>query len=73
MCTPLTVLNMGLKWKPRPDMQLLFGCNDVFNRGPQQKVTVQAVSSGGIQEYITANPEYPLQGRTFFATFRYEF
>lgn len=73
VCTPLTVLNMGLKWQPRPDMQFLFGCNDVFNRGPQQKVTVQAVSSGGVQEYITANPEYPLQGRTFFATFRYAF
>ena len=66
-------MNLGLKWKPRPDMQLLFGCNDVFNQGPQQKVTVQAVSGGGVQEYITANSEYPLQGRTFFATFRYEF
>ena len=66
----LTVVNMGLKWSPKKDMTLTFGCNDIFNRGPQLKVN-------SVQRYGSdpgkVNIEYPLQGRSYYMTFRYEF
>ena len=66
----LTVVNMGLKWSPKKDMTLTLGCNDVFNRGPQLKVN-------SVQRYGSdpgkVNIEYPLQGRSYYMTFRYEF
>lgn len=60
----LTRINLGVKWKPEKDWQITVGCNDIFNRGPEQKIT----SSTG-----TYNTEYPLQGRTFYATVKYSF
>ena len=45
--------------------QLAVGCNDVFNKGPEQKI---ALANGS---YI--NPEYPVQGRTYYATLKCEF
>lgn len=62
--SPLTRINLGLKWKPVKDWQIALGCNDIFNRGPQQRVS----SSSG-----SYNVEYPLQGRTFYATVKYTF
>ena len=51
-------------------MTLTLGCNDVFNRGPQLKVN-------SVQRYGSdpgkVNIEYPLQGRSYYMTFRYEF
>ena len=66
----LTVVNLGLKWSPKKDMTLTLGCNDVFDRGPQLRVN-------SVQRYGSSpgkvNIEYPLQGRSYYATFRYEF
>ena len=66
----LTVVNLGLKWSPKKDMTLTLGCNDVFDRGPQLRVD-------SLQRYGSdpgmVNIEYPLQGRSYYATFRYEF
>ncbi|EKU70919.1 TonB-dependent receptor [Selenomonas sp. F0473] len=67
---PYMTFNMGLKWSPRKDMTLTLGCNDVFDRGPKLKVnSLQAFGShpGAV------NIEYPLQGRSYYMSFRYEF
>ena len=67
---PLTTVNLGLKWSPKKDMTLTLGCNDVFNRGP--KATVFSEQELG-SDPSNVNIEFPLQGRTYYATFRYEF
>ncbi|WIW71373.1 TonB-dependent receptor [Anaerosinus gibii] len=65
----LTVINTGVKWKPEKDWQINIGCNDIFNKGPKQKIySPIAFTEDG---YI--NAEFPLQGRTYYATVRYEF
>ena len=61
----LLVFNTGIKWKMKDGWQLAVGCNDVFNKGPEQKI---ALANGS---YI--NPEYPVQGRTYYATLKCEF
>ena len=65
----LTVTNGGVKWNPTPAWQIAVGCNDIFNRGPKQKIRSNTAFT--IPGYI--NPEFPLQGRTYYATVRYEF
>ena len=66
----LTTVNLGAKWSPRKNMTMTFGCNDVFNRGPQLRVnSVQRYGSDPGE----VNIEYPLQGRSYYMTFRYEF
>ena len=61
---------MGLKWSPKKDMTLMLGCNDVFNEASRLKVN-------SVQRYLSdpgkVNIEYPLQGRSYYMTFRYEF
>lgn len=61
----LLVLNTGVKVKLKNQWQLTLGCNDVFDKGPEQKI---ALANGG---YI--NPEFPVQGRTYYATLKCEF
>lgn len=61
----VTVVNAGIKLKPNKSWQLTFGCNDIFNRNPKMKISV------GDNLYV--NPQYPLQGRTYYASIRYEF
>ena len=66
----LTTINLGTKWSPRPDMTLTVGVNDVFDQGPRQSVrSLQGYGNTG----FGANIEYPLQGRSYYMTFRYEF
>ena len=66
----LTTVNLGLKWSPRKDMTLSLGCNDVFDRAPGQRVeSLQRFGS----DPGSVNIEYPLQGRSYYMTFRYEF
>ena len=66
----LTTLNLGAKWLPHKDMTLTFGIYDIFDKGPQQRVrSLQAFGDSG----TGANIEYPLQGRTYYMNFRYEF
>lgn len=60
----LTRINLGVKWQPVKDVQISLGCNDIFNRGPQQKIYA---ASG------CYNTEYPLQGRTYYAVVKYTF
>lgn len=60
----LTRINLGVKWKPKKEWQITFGCNDIFNRAPNQKI------NSPLGSY---NIEYPLQGRTYYATVNYNF
>ena len=60
----VTVVNAGIKLKPNKSWQLTFGCNDIFNRNPKMKISV------GDNLYV--NSQYPLQGRTYYASIRYE-
>ena len=65
----LTVVNSGIKWKPRKEMLVTFGCNDIFNQGPKQEIR----SDTAFTVPGCVNVEYPLQGRTWYATVKYEF
>ena len=65
----LLVFNTGIKYKPVKNLELAFGCNDVFDQGPKQKIWVKAGNYGQI--YI--NPEFPVQGRTYYVTAKYDF
>ena len=62
----LLTFNTGVKVKTRNNWEFTVGCNDVFNEGP--KLKVRSLTGEG---YI--NPEYPVQGRTFFITAKYDF
>lgn len=65
----LTTVNAGIKWKPSDSWQLAFGCNDIFNKAPEMKIRSQIAFT--VPGYI--NPEFPIQGRTYYATLRYQF
>ena len=65
----LTVYNAGIKWQPKKSMQFAVGCNDIFDKGPKQKV--RSDTYGYDSGYISA--DFPLQGRTYYATFKYIF
>ena len=66
----LKTINLGLKWSPKKDMTLTLGCNDVFDAASKLKVH-------SVQRYLSepswVNIEYPLQGRSYYISFRYEF
>lgn len=61
----ITVVNAGIKLQPNKAWQLTFGCNDIFNRNPKMKIS--------IGDGLYVNSQYPLQGRTYYASIRYEF
>ena len=61
----LLVFNTGLKWKMKDGWQLAVGCNDVFNKGPEQQINYYNLG--------LINPEFPVQGRTYYATLKCEF
>ena len=65
----LFVMNSGLKWTPKKNWQLTFGCNDILNKGPKSKIRSDAAFM--VPGYI--NPEFPIQGRTYYVTARYQF
>lgn len=67
--TSLLVYNLGVKVKMSKAVQLMLGCNDIFNEGPKQKIR----SNTAYVEPGYINPEFPIQGRTYYATVRYEF
>ena len=64
----LLVINTGLKLKPTSNWQLTFGCNDIFNEAPKAKIRASGTGWSG---YV--NNEYPIQGRTFYFTAKYDF
>lgn len=64
----LTTLDLGLKYKPTKDLQLVVGVNDVFNKA-------QDLYEKNIY-YADSKPtmlKYPQQGRTYYATVQYIF
>lgn len=65
----LFVMNSGLKLMPKKNWQLTFGCNDILNKGPKSKIRSDAAFM--VPGYI--NPEFPIQGRTYYVTARYQF
>lgn len=65
----LFVMNSGLKWMPKKNWQLTFGCNDILNKGP--KSIIRSDAAFMVPGYI--NPEFPIQGRTYYVTARYQF
>lgn len=65
----LFVMNSGLKWMPKKNWQLTFGCNDILNKGPKSKIRSDAAFM--VPGYI--NPEFPIQSRTYYVTARYQF
>ncbi len=65
----LLVYNLGMKVRMSDAVQLTLGCNDIFNEGSKQKIYTNTAFVGG--GYI--NPEFPIQGRTYYVTVRYEF
>lgn len=65
----LFVMNSGLKWMPKKNWQLTFRCNDILNKGPKSKIRSDAAFM--VPGYI--NPEFPIQGRTYYVTARYQF
>lgn len=66
----LTVFNAGIKWQPKDAWLITLGCNDIFDRGPEQTVYLREGVTG--RDY-NINADYPLQGRTWYATLKYEF
>ena len=65
----LLTLNAGLKWQPRDNWQLTFGCNDIFNAGPEMKIR----SNSAYTEPGYINPEFPIQGRTYYVNAKANF
>lgn len=68
----LMVMNAGIKVKPSENWQVTLGCNDIFNRGPKLRIWGWG-GSNITDEEMWINPEYPTQGRTWYASVRYEF
>ena len=69
----LTTVGLGGKYRFPSGVQLTVGCNDIFNHGP--KVLQRYLHINPKSEYyITEDmPDYPLQGRTWYATVQYNF
>lgn len=65
----LTTVGAGFKWKPQKSLQVTLGCNDIFDKGPKMRIYSPKLSP--VDGYV--NPEFPIQGRTYYATIRYEF
>ena len=60
----LTTIGLGVKHNFTKKCQLVIGCNDIFNKGPELKI------HEGSSVY---NADYPLQGRTYYTTLQYNF
>ena len=63
----LTTVGLGCKYKFAPNAQFIFGVNDLFDKGPYVKKVHS--SGGGIKETLA---DYPMQGRTYYATLHYD-
>jgi outer membrane receptor protein involved in Fe transport/opacity protein-like surface antigen len=67
---PLRLINAGLRWQVSDQISVIAGVNDLLNKGPRQGSTLE--SSLGRTTYASLI-DYPREGRTYFATLRYEF
>ena len=66
----LTTVGLGIKHNFTKNLQLVVGCNDIFNSGPEIKCRSYR-SDGSVSRVY--NAEYPLQGRTYYTTLQYKF
>lgn len=62
----LTTIGLGAKHKFNKGLELIVGVNDIFNKGPKLHSTINGKA-------VDRNIEYPLQGRTYYATVQYNF
>ena len=71
----LMTINLGAKYKFSKNFELAVGCNDIFNKGPELKETTYFpdTSSGTSVANRITNANYPIQGRTYYATVSYKF
>ncbi|MFA7069205.1 MAG: TonB-dependent receptor, partial [Acidaminococcaceae bacterium] len=72
----LTTVGLGVKHNFTKNLQLVIGCNDIFDRGPKIKCrqydySVNPITNGRVM--WENNAEYPLQGRTYYTTLQYKF
>jgi outer membrane autotransporter protein len=64
----LMTVGLGIRYKLDHNSRLVFGVNDLFDKGPEIKC--RTYSNGTVTE---SNADYPLQGRTFYTTWQYDF
>lgn len=60
----LITVNAGFKITPNDSILVTVGCNDIFNKGPENKILFE-------DGYV--NNDFPIQGRTAYATVKYKF
>ena len=66
--TALTTVGLGGKYNFKNGLKLVAGVNDLFNKGPEmEEYTVRPD-----WEASPRNPDYPVQGRTYYATLQWE-
>jgi vitamin B12 transporter len=71
----LTTVGLGGKYRFPSGVQMTIGCNDIFNRGPKvhQRYSQSIFGGLGGTTYQDVTADYPLQGRTWYATVQYDF
>ena len=71
----LTTVGLGGKYRFPSGVQMTIGCNDIFNRGPKvhQRYSQSIFGGLGGTTYQDMTADYPLQGRTWYATVQYDF
>jgi outer membrane autotransporter protein len=69
MQTALTAVGIGCRYKMNKNSQLVFGVNDLFDKGTDVRHRLNYTTAGGYNEYML---DYPLQGRTYYATLQYD-
>lgn len=62
----LTTIDLGMKYKINKALQVMVGVNDVLNKADDM---YQHMAHGG----PARNIQYPIQGRTYYATVQYSF
>lgn len=62
----LTTMDVGVKYKFNKSLQLAVGCNDVLNKS--NDMYLDMYGNGEIR-----NIQYPIQGRTYYATLQYTY
>ncbi len=67
----LTTVGLGAKYKMTKDCQLIAGVNDLFDKGPEMRLTREdSAISASLKNSLL---QYPLQGRTYYMTLQYKY
>lgn len=64
----LTTLDLGVKYKPNTNTQIIIGVNDLLNKANDMYLT-----NPFYPNWEASNIQYPIQGRTYYATLQYNF